>query len=233
MQQPHIIRPGSGRGCRRPPRRAWGTSLLCVALLSSLGCRHHEPCPQFILPEEAAIARSAAYAAVTPPYHDGARPPMPYEMGPEIVFPRDGRTSMGTSTNSQFSPLPNYFPEDGPQLQPAPGVEFAPSPIPSDIEQMGGVYCCQRCQRLTEDLQQMSERVDELSAMMETQRLTIESLNAALLRADANIQQLHDDVAWHRGELDRVRTMMEEQQRRDHARLREIAEIVERLSATP
>jgi hypothetical protein len=166
-------------------------------------------------------------------FPDGGYPPMMHDMQGGAMYPPTSHAQMGLGGPAEFAPMPNYFPDDGPQLMPAPGVEGAPPPPPSsDIQQMSGVYCCRRCEELTEDLDAMSQRVDELSAMMEAQRLTIESLNAALLRADANIGQLHDDLEWHRGELDRLREETELQQQRDVEKLQEIAEIIERLSGS-
>lgn len=203
----------------------------CCALTMS-GCWWHRP--PYTLPPEADIARSAAYSTAHPPFPGLQHSPVSHEMPPAPVFYPSPQTGELQSAQP-FEPMPNYFPDDGPFLNPAPDVELAPAPLGngSDIHQMSGVYCCQRCQRLTEELESMSQRVDELTAMMEAQRLTVESLNAALIRADANIEQLHDDVAWHRAELDRMRTETEEQQRRDVERLQEIAEIVERLSRAP
>ncbi len=210
-----------------------GAVLLGCALISLLcGC-HQNRQPEFILPEEAAISRATAYSATMPPFPDGGYPPMLNEMHSGPIYPPSSPARLGVDGQPPFAPMPTYFPNDGPQLMPGPNVELAPPPISPDIERMSGVYCCQRCEGLTKELEDMSQRVDELSAMMEAQRLTIESLNAALLRADANINQLHDDLVWHRGELDRLRTDTEEQQERDVERLREIADIVDRLSSAP
>jgi hypothetical protein len=162
-------------------------------------------------------------------------PPIAHAADDGTVFYPQAPAPLDVPPGAEFQPAPNYFPDDEPLWAPAPEPEMAPAPLNTvpEVEQMSGVYCCQRCQQLTEDLDAMSQRVDELTAMMEAQRLTVESLNAALVRADANIAQLTDDQEWYRTELTRLREETAAQQQRDIERLQEIAEIVERLSAEP